>query len=166
MWKFPGFIRPLWQLTEYNWVVDKARHLRTSSLSFGKHWFFAFFAIFWHFIDQRTNRLIKKWINSRKRTLVAALIRVHVLMSVVSAVTLGQTSSWHQLWCSTVCFLFIFIYNLVDGYCCWFFRGRPLQQQFDHWKFYVSFSNCKVHFFFLISGYWLRFICILFFMDS
>lgn len=44
---------------------------------------------------------------------------VFVLVSVVSKVTSGQSSSWHQLCCLSASFLFIYIYNLVEGYRCW-----------------------------------------------
>ena len=37
---------------KYLWVVDKLRYLRTSS--------WAFFTIFWYFIDQTTKQYIKK----------------------------------------------------------------------------------------------------------
>lgn len=52
---FSGFFYPLWQYTEYLWVMDRTRHLRTSSWALGKHWstFITSYRPNWHckFVD-------------------------------------------------------------------------------------------------------------------
>lgn len=53
LWMFSCLFPPLWQQTEYCWVLDKTRHLRTSSWALGdtdRH--------ISHFAEQTTNRII------------------------------------------------------------------------------------------------------------
>ena len=59
MWMFSGFFATLWQQNKYLWLVDKTRHLRTSSRAFGnidQH----VFTILGQFTNQKINLLIER----------------------------------------------------------------------------------------------------------